>query len=114
MYGSSFRWVILMPRDSRIAPSDAAAMPFPSEDTTPPVTKTYLVIEQLEREIQMIAEFVMALNDDACVEAYGLALSGARKAVWDGACDQTNQYSRLVTGNCLAKGGSGSSIEIPM
>lgn len=34
-----------MPRDSRIAPSDAAAMPFPREETTPPVTKTYLVME---------------------------------------------------------------------
>src|SRR4051794_16923521 len=31
-------------RDSRIAARDAAAMPFPSEETTPPVTKTYLVI----------------------------------------------------------------------
>lgn len=35
-----------MPRDSRMAPSDAAAMPLPSEDTTPPVTNTYLVMEK--------------------------------------------------------------------
>ncbi len=35
-----------MPRDSRIAASDAAAMPFPSEETTPPETNTYLVIEE--------------------------------------------------------------------
>src|SRR5574341_2197256 len=36
--------VTRMPRDSRIAAREAAAMPFPSEETTPPVTKTYLVI----------------------------------------------------------------------
>jgi hypothetical protein len=36
--------VTLRPRDSRIAARDAAAMPFPREDTTPPVTKTNLVI----------------------------------------------------------------------
>ena len=35
-----------MPRDSRIAASDAAAMPFPREETTPPETNTYLVIEE--------------------------------------------------------------------
>src|SRR3977135_2422250 len=36
--------VTRMLRDSRIAARDAAAMPFPREETTPPVTKTYLVI----------------------------------------------------------------------
>ncbi|GAA5233745.1 hypothetical protein GCM10025795_20090 [Verticiella sediminum] len=36
--------VTFKPRDSRIAPRDAAAMPLPREDTTPPVTNTYLVI----------------------------------------------------------------------
>src|SRR5205807_9644965 len=36
--------VTRMLRDSRIAARDAAAMPFPSEETTPPVTKTYLAI----------------------------------------------------------------------
>src|SRR3990170_1024718 len=36
--------VTRMPRDSRIAARDAAAMPLPREETTPPVTKTYLVI----------------------------------------------------------------------
>jgi hypothetical protein len=29
-----------------MAPSDAAAMPLPNEDTTPPVTKTNLVMER--------------------------------------------------------------------
>src|SRR3989338_5028090 len=36
--------VTRMLRDSRIAARDAAAMPFPKEETTPPVTKTYLAI----------------------------------------------------------------------
>src|SRR5918992_1088626 len=35
--------VTLRPRSTSSRPSDAAAMPFPSEDTTPPVTKMYLV-----------------------------------------------------------------------
>jgi hypothetical protein len=43
-YGSSLMRVTLRPRDSRIAARDAEAMPLPSEDTTPPVTKTNLVI----------------------------------------------------------------------
>src|SRR6476620_647107 len=33
-----------MPRDSRIAAREAAAMPLPREETTPPVTKMNLVI----------------------------------------------------------------------
>jgi hypothetical protein len=44
MYGSSFIIVTRSPRASRIAPSEAAAMPLPSEDTTPPVTKMRGVI----------------------------------------------------------------------
>ena len=31
------------PRDFRRRPSEAATMPLPSADTTPPVTKTYFV-----------------------------------------------------------------------
>ena len=44
MYGSSLRLVTRMPREARIAASDAAAMPFPREETTPPVTNTNLVM----------------------------------------------------------------------
>src|SRR6476620_11110910 len=33
-----------MPRVSRIAAREAAAIPFPREDTTPPVTNTYFVM----------------------------------------------------------------------
>jgi hypothetical protein len=54
--------VTLMPRVSRIAAREAAAMPFPKEDTTPPVTNTYFVMaaydtgkglpEQIERIVR--------------------------------------------------------------
>lgn len=37
--------VTLMPRVSSSAAKEAAAMPLPKEDTTPPVTKTYLVMK---------------------------------------------------------------------
>src|ERR1700719_4066725 len=44
MYGSSLTIATLRPRASRIAPSEADAMPLPNEDTTPPVTNTKRVI----------------------------------------------------------------------
>src|SRR6266550_8035121 len=40
-YGSNFWSWTRKPRAFRSRPSDAATMPFPSADTTPPVTKTY-------------------------------------------------------------------------
>src|SRR5688572_25278013 len=43
MYGSSFMFATRRPRFSMSAPIDAARSPFPREDTTPPVTNTYLV-----------------------------------------------------------------------
>src|SRR3954471_19201830 len=46
MYGSSFIIVTRRPRASRMAASEAEAMPFPSEDTTPPVTKIRGVMTQ--------------------------------------------------------------------
>ena len=56
MYGSSLRLVTRTPRDARIAASDAAAMPFPSEETTPPVTKTNLVMASQVPEIRILPE----------------------------------------------------------
>src|ERR1700676_2172846 len=40
-YGSHFCRVTLKPRLSRRQPMEEAATPFPSEETTPPVTKIY-------------------------------------------------------------------------
>src|SRR3954447_8776363 len=39
MYGSNFCRATFRPRATSRRPMDAAAMPFPSEETTPPVTK---------------------------------------------------------------------------
>jgi len=36
--------VTFKPRASRIAANEAAAIPLPRDDTTPPVTKIYLVV----------------------------------------------------------------------
>src|SRR5207253_5521338 len=41
MYGSSFWRETLRPRAFRMVPIDAAVIPLPMEETTPPVTKTY-------------------------------------------------------------------------
>src|SRR6185295_1793518 len=56
MYGSSLRLVTRTPREARIAARDAAAMPFPSEETTPPVTNTNLVIGWPVQEIRILPE----------------------------------------------------------
>src|SRR3954452_3495991 len=42
-YGSNFWTSTFRPRAFSSRPRDAAVMPFPRDDTTPPVTKTYLV-----------------------------------------------------------------------
>jgi hypothetical protein len=44
MYGSSFKRVIFNPEHSSKLPIDAAAIPLPREDKTPPVTKIYLTL----------------------------------------------------------------------
>src|SRR6185503_15841646 len=41
-YGSNFWSDTFRPRLSNRQPMDAAPIPFPSDETTPPVTKTYL------------------------------------------------------------------------
>ena len=41
MYGSNFCIVTLYPRAFKSRPRDAAVIPFPRPETTPPVTKTY-------------------------------------------------------------------------
>src|SRR6202167_6843497 len=75
-YGSNFCRVTRKPRLSRRIPMEAAAMPFPSDDTTPPVTNTYLAIwfrklhrslEQLRYTFQILGRihtqrFVLALD----------------------------------------------------
>jgi len=47
MYGSNFWIATFKPLAVSSFPSDAAAIPFPSDDTTPPVIKMYFVITYL-------------------------------------------------------------------
>src|SRR5579864_6823202 len=57
IYGSSFTIATLRPRASSIAPSEAEAMPFPREDTTPPVTNTNRVIEvRITRRVKSLPQ----------------------------------------------------------
>src|SRR4051812_2296235 len=44
MYGSNFCRPTVRPRETRSRPREAAAMPFPRLETTPPVTKMYRVL----------------------------------------------------------------------
>ena len=45
-YGSNFCTCTLRPRDFSSRPSEAAVMPLPRDETTPPVTKTYLALKR--------------------------------------------------------------------
>src|SRR5438067_10398904 len=65
MYGSSLRLVTRMPREARIAARDEAAIPFPSEETTPPVTNTNLVMGDKFRKFQVYIKLVRHTNRDA-------------------------------------------------
>ena len=47
MYGSILAMVTFKPRASRSAATEAAEIPLPSDETTPPVTKIKWVIESL-------------------------------------------------------------------
>src|SRR3954463_2578840 len=49
MYGSSFRMETRRPRALSSRPMLAAVMPLPSEEVTPPVTKTYFAMDQVLR-----------------------------------------------------------------
>src|SRR5919108_2776738 len=49
MYGSSLRIETCRPRALRSLPMLAAVMPLPSEEVTPPVTKTYFAMGQVLR-----------------------------------------------------------------
>src|SRR6476659_7624654 len=63
MYGSSLRLVTRTPREVRIAARDAAAMPFPREETTPPVTKTNLVMGDKFRKLPFYLNRWSRTND---------------------------------------------------
>src|SRR6185437_9455028 len=76
MYGSSLRLVTRTPREVRMAASDAAAMPFPNEETTPPVTNTNLVIGWPVPEIAILPERVRRSKRNACAAQCATARCG--------------------------------------
>src|SRR5258708_38781652 len=53
-YGSSFCRETVRWRAFRMFPMDAAVIPLPSEETTPPVTKTYFDIETSRAVFQIL------------------------------------------------------------
>src|SRR6185295_15562616 len=63
--------VTRMPRDSRIAAREAAAIPFPRLETTPPVTNTYLVISRAKFESRSLQDSA-PVNKSLCRHGAGL------------------------------------------
>src|ERR1700680_3804224 len=55
--------LIFKPRASRIAPKEADAMPLPSEETTPPVTKTNRVMMGHRRLMVSLREATIVTRD---------------------------------------------------
>lgn len=56
------------PLASRIAPSDAAAIPFPREDTTPPVMKIYRAISPDSFRLSSANANTTVLNETAGIK----------------------------------------------
>src|SRR3954463_3992395 len=87
MYGSSLMLVTRMLRDSRIAAREAAAIPLPREDTTPPVTKTYFAIYLarvgMDKSTGRCARRKIFRRDFPSIDAHPLSLDPIVGAVHD-------------------------------
>src|SRR5713226_3489175 len=70
-YGSNFCTCTFSPRALSRRPSEAAVIPLPSEETTPPVTKTYLVPRVS----------VTDPRDPSVARSYGRELAGRLRSV---------------------------------
>jgi hypothetical protein len=70
----------LSPRALSDAPSDAEATPLPSEDTTPPVTNTYLVIGKNNQQHQPTEKGKCRLGGNGKNQRAALTSSGATKS----------------------------------
>src|SRR5262245_55506819 len=105
-----------MPRDSRIGASEAAAIPFPSEETTPPDTNTYLVIEKpgvgmgddsrISSAPQRVDEKSRRMRAGRRATAPAVsqpARSGAHRRSFDRLRADLLSQSRLVGGELLAR-----------
>lgn len=103
-----------------MAPSEAAEMPLPKEDTTPPVTNTYLVMGTLMRESAMITEdgsppeatpagsarsraaaAAMDSSNTACPDSTGCGDAKFRRLLLFGAFDRHN-FGDLLLAHCAA------------
>src|SRR5215213_7567179 len=84
--------VTLRPRDSRIAAKEAEAIPLPREDTTPPVTKTNLVMSGTNRK------FVEVVNGDytGCPPAY-LSRSHISRPAWAAGAEPLGERGFIFT-----------------
>src|SRR5690349_17291913 len=69
--------VTRMLRDSRIAARDAAAMPFPREETTPPVTKTYFAIYPARVGMEKFTGMSLAVHPRRAADRI---MAGARRS----------------------------------
>src|SRR5258708_5152548 len=80
-YGSSFWRETVRCRALRMFPIDAAVMPFPTEETTPPVTKTYFDIDDLLAVFQMLPKREGCLNlyFSFCVQNHHFGVVIARR-----------------------------------
>src|SRR5438105_14362494 len=70
-YGSSFCRETVRWRAFRMFPIDAAVMPLPREETTPPVTKTYFDIDDLQGGFSNVTWNEPGLNLHAVFERAG-------------------------------------------
>src|SRR4051812_4037869 len=64
-YGSSFCSETVRRRAFRMFPIDAAVMPLPREETTPPVTKTYFDIDDLQGGFSNVTGLGCEINPPA-------------------------------------------------
>src|SRR5437879_11410561 len=86
-YGSHFCSVTLKLRLSRRQPIEEAATPFPSEDTTPPVTKIYFGAILIAR-VPTPSLFALHRSDE------GIIIVGTRKSVKSNSVRRSDSVKR--------------------
>src|SRR5262245_18295124 len=88
--------LILRPRASRMAPRDAAAMPLPSEETTPPVTqiKRVIVVPSLEREGRCVSIGSGGCQENLVNGAASSDIDDGRAGYRNDACDESESFIR--------------------
>src|SRR5690242_4875509 len=99
MYGSSLRMETERPRALRIRPMLAAVIPLPSEEVTPPVTKTYFDIGRAPPGVfQMLQKTGPACESERHQAAAGGATAGQRDASRSVRRRAVNRNARRMAG----------------